>query len=119
MGSLIYGRGGPIELDDRVLAHLQVVIIDKLRRGEHFALTLNDGPHLLTWWISPRSGIEFVYRGNRRPALNHDWLEQLADEAGMTGTLWVTPEPGVRVRSAGTRVRATPSILGPRPMVRG
>ncbi|RZS64483.1 hypothetical protein EV187_2870 [Agromyces ramosus] len=99
MGVLIYNRGDPIEIDDRALAHLQVVIIDKLRRGEHFALTLPDGHHVLTSWVSPRSAIEFIYRGNRRPSLNHAWLEDLAGEAGATGILTLVPEPAAeRVR---------------------
>jgi hypothetical protein len=93
MGVLIYDRGDPIEIDDRALAHLQVVIIDKLRRGEHFALTLVDGRRVLTSWVSPRTPIEFIYRGNRRPSLNHAWLEDLACEAGLTGVLTLVPEP--------------------------
>ncbi len=95
MGVLIYNRGDPIEIDDRALAHLQVVIIDKLRRGEHFALTLEDGRRVLTSWISPRTPIEFVYRGNRKPSLNHAWLEDLAGQAGISGVLTLVPEPAV------------------------
>ena len=93
MGSLIYDRGEPIELDDRALAHLQVVIIDKLRRGEHFSLTLRSDHRMLSYWISPRTAIEFVYHGNRRPVLNHAWLEELAGEVGLTGVLLLVPEP--------------------------
>ena len=93
MGFLIYDRGEPIELDDRALAHLQVVIIDKLRRGEHFSLTLRDERGMLSYWMSPRTAIEFVYHGNRRPVLNHAWLEQLAGEVGLTGVLILVPEP--------------------------
>ena len=93
MGSLIYDRGEPIELDDRALAHLQVVIIDKLRRGEHFSLTLRSDHGMLSYWISPRMAIEFLYRGNGRPVLNHAWLEALAGEVGLTGVLLLVPEP--------------------------
>ena len=82
MGVLIYNRGDPIEIDDRALAHLQVVIIDKLRRGEHFALTLEDDRRVLTSWISPRTAIEFIYRGNRKPSLNHAWLEDARRPGG-------------------------------------
>ena len=96
MGVLIYNRGDPIEIDDRALAHLQVVIIDKLRRGEHFALTLEDDRRVLTSWISPRTAIEFIYRGNRKPSLNHAWLEDLAGQAGISGVLTLVPEPAAR-----------------------
>jgi hypothetical protein len=93
MGSLIYDRGEAIELDDRALAHLQVVIIDKLRRGEHFSLTLRGEHRMLSYWVSPRTAIEFVYLGNRQPVLNHAWLEELAGQAGLTGVLTLLPEP--------------------------
>ena len=93
MGFLIYDRGEPIELDDRSLAHLQVVIIDKLRRGEHFSLTLRSERGMLSYWVSPRTAIEFVYHGNRRPVLNHAWLVALAGEVGLTGVLILVPEP--------------------------
>ena len=93
MGFLIYDRGEPIELDDRALAHLQVVIIDKLRRGERFSLTLRSDHGMLSYWLSPRTAIEFVYHGNRRPVLNHAWLEALAGEVGLTGVLILVPEP--------------------------
>lgn len=93
MGLLIYDRCDPIEMEDRTLAHLQVVIVDKLRRGEHFAMTLQNGRRTLTCWLSPRTPIEFVYHGNRHPTLNHAWLELLAGEAGVTGVLSLFPEP--------------------------
>jgi hypothetical protein len=93
MGVLICDRGEPIEIDDRALAHLQVVIIDKLRRGEHFSLTLRSDHGMLSYWISPRMAIEFLYHGNGRPVLNHAWLEALAGEVGLTGVLLLVPEP--------------------------
>jgi hypothetical protein len=93
MGLLIYDRCDPIEIDDRTLAHLQVVMVDKLRRGEHFALTIHDGRRMLTSWIGPRTPMEFVYYGNRRPAVNYAWVDLLAGEAGITGALTLIPEP--------------------------
>ncbi len=43
MGTLIYGDSGLIvDFDDRVLAHLQIVIGAKLRRHEGFFFTWKD-----------------------------------------------------------------------------
>ena len=98
MGLLIYDQCDPIEMEDRTLAHLQVVIVDKLRRGEHFAMTLHDGRRTLTCWLSPRTPLQFIYHGNRQPTLNHAWLELLAGEAGVSGILTLLPEPHVPAR---------------------
>ena len=41
MGKIFYGGAAtPIEIEDRALAHLKVVIATKLRRGESFTLSL-------------------------------------------------------------------------------
>jgi hypothetical protein len=39
MGKLIYNVNTSTEIDDRALAHLQIVIIGKLRRQESFAFS--------------------------------------------------------------------------------
>src|SRR5690349_7000983 len=64
MGSFIYDRSVAIDIDDRALAHLLVVILDKLRRNESFALDLWDSKHWSTIWVSQRTPLEFVYAGN-------------------------------------------------------
>ena len=93
MGSFVYDRCRAIEIDDRVLAHLQVVILDKLRRNESFAFDVYDSKHWVTLWVCQRTPLEFRYGGNRHAALNREWLELLADEAGMHGVLRLVPEP--------------------------
>ena len=41
MGNLFYGNTpDPIEMPDRLLSHMKVVVATKLRRGESFTLTL-------------------------------------------------------------------------------
>src|SRR5690606_2111885 len=41
MGTLFYGsQGTPIDINDRALSHIKVVIVAKLRRGEAFTLSL-------------------------------------------------------------------------------
>ncbi len=93
MGQFRYDRGRAIDVDDRTLAHLQVVVVNKLRRQEHFAITLNDNEQTLCMWVGPQTPMQFVYSGNRRPLLNRLWLEQLADAANSTSGLVLLPEP--------------------------
>lgn len=93
MGQFVYDNSRAIDIDDRALAHLQVVIIDKLRRGECFSLSLSDGNRLAMMWLSPFTPVQFIYQGNRRVRLNRAWIEDLATHAGFTGTLALSPEP--------------------------
>ena len=45
MGALIYGSPSmEIQFDDRVLAHVQIVMSAKLRRGENFFFSWRDSP---------------------------------------------------------------------------
>ncbi|WP_238476306.1 ATP-dependent DNA ligase [Agromyces mariniharenae] len=93
MGTLIYNGGISLAVDDRTMAHLQVVIINKLRRRESFTFTWDDGAQQTVCWIGPSIAIEFVYSGNRRPALNRAWLELLALSANANSGLMAVPEP--------------------------
>lgn len=58
MGSLYYGDAqDAIQIDDRALAHLKVVIATKLRRNESFTLSWRhpegDAPGRSTLWLHP------------------------------------------------------------------
>ncbi|SFR84230.1 hypothetical protein SAMN05428970_2951 [Agromyces sp. CF514] len=93
MGTLVYNGTGSIPIDDRVLAHLQVVIIDKLRRQESFPFSWEVGGRESTVWFGPSIALEFVYAGNRSPLLNRAWLNQLAAAASSNAGLSALPEP--------------------------
>jgi hypothetical protein len=93
MGTLIYNGGISLAIDDRTMAHLQVVIINKLRRRESFTFTWDSGTEQTVCWIAPPIAIEFVFSGNRRPVLNRSWLELLALSANANSGLMVMPEP--------------------------
>jgi hypothetical protein len=93
MGFFVYDDVRAIRVDDRVLAHLQIVVIDKLRRQEKFILNLNNGHGLVTMWLNAYTPMQFVYEGNRAPRINIAWIELLAGEAGLTGVLELLPEP--------------------------
>ena len=96
MGQFVYDNGRAIEIDDRALAHLQVVIVDKLRRGEHFAVSMSDGKRLAMMWVGPSTPLQFIYHGSRLARLNRAWIEELATNAGVTGVLALSPEPPER-----------------------
>lgn len=93
MGFFVFDDTRAIPLDDRVLAHLQIVIIDKLRRHEAFALNLNTDRAMVTMWLTCYTPLQFVYEGNRQPRINWRWVDLLAAEAGFTGMLELLPEP--------------------------
>lgn len=102
MGSFVYDRSRAIEVDDRALAHLQLVIIDKLRRGECFALSLSDGDRVALMWLSPFTPLQFIYHGSRKVRVNRAWVEELATNAGLTGVLGLSPEPPEDAATTGT-----------------
>jgi len=97
MGRLIYEGSVRFDLDDRTLAHLVVVISDKLRRAESFPLSWRNDPSTgdgrTTIWVHPASSLVFEFSGSRRPALNRTWLEALAIVANSPEGLHVIPEP--------------------------
>jgi len=97
MGYLSYDNRVKIEIEDRTLAHLQVVIADKLRRGEPFTFTSRDEPGTgegrTSVWINQSSALVFKFHGSRQPSINRDWLEVLATTASSIGGLRVVPEP--------------------------
>jgi hypothetical protein len=93
MGTLIYNGRMNLCIDDHVLAHLQVVILTKLRRHEAFAFTWDDGGRATVCWINPSLALEFIYSSIVRPHLNHEWLEMMATSANTNAGLVVMPEP--------------------------
>jgi hypothetical protein len=99
MGSLIYGSASiEVQFDDRVLAHLQVVMSAKLRRGESFFFSWFDTPAVgdgrSAVWIDSSIPLYFRYSGSRQPSLNKAWLEEMAISAGSNQGLVLTEEPG-------------------------
>ena len=98
MGTLYYGDSRrAIDIEDRALAHLKLVMINKLRRAEPFAFSwvtpaeLGSGRH--TIWVHPAIPLEFAFEVSRQPALNRDWIEALSVEASSSTGLTLLPEP--------------------------
>lgn len=95
MATLVYGPSGTeIPLDDRVLAHLKIVMLAKLRRNESFAFSWEEGEGARsTAWIHPAIPLVFRHDEGSAPALNKAWIDQLMQSANTTAGLRVVPEP--------------------------
>ncbi|WP_438853987.1 DUF7882 family protein [Agromyces sp. M3QZ16-3] len=117
MGSLVYDSRQSIPMDDRTLAHLQVVVLAKLRRRESFGFTAIVDGREVSLWLGPSVALEFVYADRRRPAMNRAWVELLADVAASRDGLIIVPEPVDVPAERGVRKRpATPEpARRPRP----
>ncbi|RWZ50060.1 ATP-dependent DNA ligase [Labedella phragmitis] len=109
MGMLKYGTR-EIAVEDRILAHISVIVTQKLRRRESFLLTLPASDRRMAteaMWMSCNSDIAFAYSGNRVPSLNHAWLEQMMTESfsahGLDLTLHGEPSAAGRSAHVGTR----------------
>lgn len=99
----------PIDIDDRLLQYLQVVLSIKLRRNESFTITWTDieAQHSrTTLWIQPAISMRFVYSSAESQRLSGGYLRQLADQAAMSSGLmlnaatWQQQEDAHRVQLA-------------------
>ena len=110
MGSLQYD-GVTIEFEDRLLAHLQIVIGQKIRRGESFFMAWRDsddvGDGHSSIWIHPSQNLYFKFSGSRFPKINNEWIEALAASANSSRGLMVMTEDSVMTREPGARDLAT------------
>jgi len=97
MGQLLYGSPPEvIEFDDRILVHLDMVIIAKLRRDEKFTLTWNDcsgGDRRCTIWLHPAIPLQFRFDSLEPQKINRGWLEHLMNTANTGAGLQIVPEP--------------------------
>jgi hypothetical protein len=107
LGKFIYGPTMTVEFDDRALAHLQIVIGAKLRRGESCYFSWRDdaqvGGGRTTLWLHPAMQLVYRYFGGGHPSINNAWVEQLMLTANAPSGLLLVPEP----RGPGTRSDAS------------
>lgn len=96
MGTLIYGYGQKFEFDDRLLAHVKIALVTKLRRHESFLLNWEVPPEQgggrISLWISREIPMAFVFAGSRPPTLNEEWMEALLMTSQRTGGMVIMPE---------------------------
>jgi hypothetical protein len=100
VGQLLYGAGQTsIEIEDRGLAHLKVVMLSKLRRNETFSFSWHrnggetTGDRRITVWVNTTIELQFHFVEDSPPLINRRWLEALAVAANSAGGLWLVPEP--------------------------
>lgn len=105
MGTLTYD-GAIVEFEDRLLAHLQIIIVQKFRRQESFvmswldALAVGDGRSSV--WMTPTSPVYFRFAGSRVPEIDRHWLDVLGESAAGSSGLIVVDNTGRLARSDGT-----------------
>lgn len=97
MGILVYGGGAEFEFDDRVLAHLKIAIVSKLRLQESFlinwTLPPSAGSGRASLWISPGTPLQFRFAGSKRPELNRVWLDAMSRSShGVRGMVVMSEE---------------------------
>jgi hypothetical protein len=99
-----------MEIDDRTLAHVQIVMLAKLRRGESFSFTYtpvpSSGEGRTVVWVHPSQFLSFKYNGGRVPAINREWVEELMATANSVAGLHIVPE-------LPANAQREPSILEP------
>jgi hypothetical protein len=99
---MTYDSTMKVDFDDRLLAHLRLVIGMKLRRGESFYLNWKDdtsiGDGSSTVWLNPAIPIAFKFNGSRDVSINPRWLEDLVNAANSPSGLRPTPEPSITTR---------------------
>ncbi len=97
MGRLTYDSTSTIDFDDRLLAHLQIVIGEKLRLSQSFYFSWQNDPQAgggrATIWLNPSMPLHFKYTTGNKPLINREWLRILAASANTPSGLQVLPEP--------------------------
>jgi hypothetical protein len=98
VGKLLYGDADiGIDIDDRALAHIQVVIGAKLRRGECFFFSWTDdrsvGGGRSSIWLQRSILLYFRYSGSKNTSINREWLKTLTRSANSGQGLIYTLEP--------------------------
>ncbi|MCJ1706402.1 hypothetical protein [Microbacterium sp. VKM Ac-2923] len=86
MAKLYYGTTTePITVEDRMLAHVKVVVSTKLRRGESFTLSWVHGPDepvgRSTIWLQPSIPLRFVFDSEQPETLDQNLLKRMANDA--------------------------------------
>ncbi len=96
MGKLFYAEDpSPVEIEDRALAHIRLVVMNKLRRGEGFMFAVDASSMMARrdLWMDPAISLQFHFSGSRRPQINPHWADALMEAANSPAGLRLVPEP--------------------------
>jgi hypothetical protein len=90
MGQLHYGNSDTrIEIPDRLLAHLKVVIATKLRRNESFMMSWTADDTRSSIWLQPSIPLRFVFDTADMEVLNPQSIRDMANAATSSAGLVV------------------------------
>ena len=83
MGRLIYRDKASFDIDDRLLAHLRIVIMNKLRRNEGFMLQVpvTEGVRQASLWVHASNARVLQFYGGRAPAIDRELVDQMMHDA--------------------------------------
>lgn len=115
MGTLHYGATGEaIEMPDRILAHLKVLVSTKLRRNESFSLSwdrLIDGAvERSTIWLHCSIPMQFKMDAEAAKQLDRAYLQKLADQANSSSGVVIDLSDQVAERELTERDVRTPAL---------
>ena len=99
MGSFTYDAPrNSFQIDDRTIAHLRIVVMNKLRRSEPFMFDLQmaDGSGRRSFWLSPGVALQFRTFSTAPVTINRSWIEALMAGASGPDGLVLVPEPDDR-----------------------
>lgn len=96
-----------VEFDDRVIAHLQVVIVQRYRAQQPFLMSwldpLIDGDGRSAAWMTPHVPVHFKFLGSRAPAIDAEWIRQMSTAAGSGPGLIICDGTGKLIRATSLR----------------
>lgn len=95
MGTFVYDSTYSVEIEDRTLAHLRIVVMNKLRRSEPFMfeVDMHDGSGHRSFWVHPGVPLQFRFYNSHHPAINRAWIETLMAAASSPQGLTLLLEP--------------------------
>jgi len=105
MGTMAHGNIA-VDFEDRLLSHLQIVIVQRFRRNESLvvswmdALSVGDGRSSI--WMTPTLPVYFKFAGSKVPAIDPAWLHRLSASAESSTGLIVTTSDGKLARAIGS-----------------
>ncbi|MBI5160279.1 MAG: ATP-dependent DNA ligase [Micrococcales bacterium] len=105
MGTMVHGNVS-IDFEDRLLSHLQIVIVQRFRRNEPLIMSWLDavsvGDGRSSMWMTPHLPMYFKFAGSRVPAIDEQWLKQLTASADSSRGLILTSPSGELARAIGS-----------------
>lgn len=96
MGTLSFSAALPeVVIEDRLLAHLHLVISRKFRQRESFFLQIpaRQGTSPCLVWLDHKMAIRITYVDDETPPINPEWVSTLLELSYRPTGLVVAPEP--------------------------